>query len=482
MNNKSIKGFTLVELIVVITILAILWTLAFISLQWYSRDSRDSARISDLALMKKSLWVVAAVSWKYPDPDNFVEVTYSGATVLKQWTFWDSVRIALAWNISKVPLDPLFDIEYNYSVINIWNQFEVSTVMEGWLISYDYDITNQAGAVSDNEVAPYVSWDYYYNDIKVSTGSNCYVITIPGLTINNFTSSWEIDTVTNYRFLYDWGTNIPTNYLSNIDVVNWTNFQVSEVYNKCSIDTIDDLNLYVSNLSRAYQQLNWVKKFENIIFTSHTTSFKLGAITRLKKDEILASTNIAEQVKALAPYTTFSDSFSWSVWTLIKNHSPDIGSFWSWSGSVWGSHYEISADAALINDGTVETIYPVLSYWVADTKLSFDIIDIAGGEVYAYSNYYYDGTNNNYYELKITPTNYTITQKIGLVEDELSKIDQTISPNSKIDFNVVGNIIIFSINNVEKERIIASILPWIWNSRIRITPTIKIDNYTLSYK
>lgn len=43
MSNKykNIKAFTLVELIVVITILAILWTIAFISLQWYTRDARS---------------------------------------------------------------------------------------------------------------------------------------------------------------------------------------------------------------------------------------------------------------------------------------------------------------------------------------------------------------------------------------------------------------------------------------------------------
>ncbi len=42
------KWFTLVELIVVITILAILGTIAFISLQGYSGDARNSKRVSDL--------------------------------------------------------------------------------------------------------------------------------------------------------------------------------------------------------------------------------------------------------------------------------------------------------------------------------------------------------------------------------------------------------------------------------------------------
>lgn len=42
------KWFTLVELIVVITILAILGTIAFISLQGYSADARNSKRTSDI--------------------------------------------------------------------------------------------------------------------------------------------------------------------------------------------------------------------------------------------------------------------------------------------------------------------------------------------------------------------------------------------------------------------------------------------------
>jgi len=46
--KKVQKGFTLVELIVVITILAILGTIAFISLQGYSQDAKNSKVTSDL--------------------------------------------------------------------------------------------------------------------------------------------------------------------------------------------------------------------------------------------------------------------------------------------------------------------------------------------------------------------------------------------------------------------------------------------------
>jgi prepilin-type N-terminal cleavage/methylation domain-containing protein len=52
-NTKS--AFTLVELIVVITILAILGTIAFISLQGYSADARNSKRISDLGNIQSAI-------------------------------------------------------------------------------------------------------------------------------------------------------------------------------------------------------------------------------------------------------------------------------------------------------------------------------------------------------------------------------------------------------------------------------------------
>lgn len=53
--KKLQKGFTLVELIVVITILAILGTIAFISLQGYSQDAKNSKVSSDLSTLASAI-------------------------------------------------------------------------------------------------------------------------------------------------------------------------------------------------------------------------------------------------------------------------------------------------------------------------------------------------------------------------------------------------------------------------------------------
>jgi len=68
---KHIKqAFTLVELIVVITILAILGTIAFVSLQGYSKDARNSARVSDVSIINTSLELLSLQTGKYPTPSN----------------------------------------------------------------------------------------------------------------------------------------------------------------------------------------------------------------------------------------------------------------------------------------------------------------------------------------------------------------------------------------------------------------------------
>jgi len=84
MRNTKSSAFTLVELIVVITILAILGTIAFISLQGYSADARNSKRTSDLgniqsAMSLKMVEGVPIMSFVTGTANNLLPISLAGS-------------------------------------------------------------------------------------------------------------------------------------------------------------------------------------------------------------------------------------------------------------------------------------------------------------------------------------------------------------------------------------------------------------------
>ena len=80
-SRKRFLGFTLVELIVVITILAILGTIGFLSIQGYSTSARDGSRIGNLVNLQKGLVLWKVVAGTFPMPENAVVLTASGVTI-----------------------------------------------------------------------------------------------------------------------------------------------------------------------------------------------------------------------------------------------------------------------------------------------------------------------------------------------------------------------------------------------------------------
>ncbi len=95
--KRKFLWFTLVELIVVITILVILWTIAFLNLWGFSGSARDSARISNLANLQKGLNVYQVRTWTYPMPESSVAITASWTPIGYQWFAKDIV-----WGIAKI--------------------------------------------------------------------------------------------------------------------------------------------------------------------------------------------------------------------------------------------------------------------------------------------------------------------------------------------------------------------------------------------
>lgn len=125
MKNK--KAFSFVELIVSISILAVISTIWFISYISYLWDSRDSQRKSDLAQMWSALKVYKQKRWYFPNPWDYFNLTFRWEVVVNQWLFNSNVRLN---TIDKLPLDPKTKSAYAYSITKNAQEYELSTTLE----------------------------------------------------------------------------------------------------------------------------------------------------------------------------------------------------------------------------------------------------------------------------------------------------------------------------------------------------------------
>ena len=155
--NKQKKAFTLVELIVVITILAILWTIAFISLQWYSKDTRNSVRLSDLLNIDKTLWIKLVTAWKVPVPYNKIDITASGTIFIYQWNAWERVLDSL-W-VSNWWKDPKDETYYTYATNVSLNKYQIIWFMEWDAIASNSLIDNSYAVTDLTDRSIITKWD-----------------------------------------------------------------------------------------------------------------------------------------------------------------------------------------------------------------------------------------------------------------------------------------------------------------------------------
>ncbi len=184
-KTKSVKkGFTLLELLIVIGVLAVLATATLLVLNPVEilRQSRDSTRISDLANLKNalSIYITGIAS---PDLDggttSCATLCYTNASSVttncggrhsSKTTTEDSTRetdatgwIPVNFNaipggspIPVLPIDPTNNATYFYSYAcdNTNTTFELDTVFESvkYLTTENYDGTDGGGSAATYEI------------------------------------------------------------------------------------------------------------------------------------------------------------------------------------------------------------------------------------------------------------------------------------------------------------------------------------------
>ncbi len=195
-TKTKFYGFTLVELIVVITILAILGTIGFLSVGGYSSRARDSARVGDTAQVTKSLDLAIVTSGSYPVPDNSFAVTYSGGVVWNQGTIGSNVMQYFKGTISggginKKPVDPLSNTEYVYSSLAEGKAYQIKADYEGNLAQNamgEKSILDIASAAPGNPTIAYIRGNYGGVTAKTTTGGIVYILAVPSIITNSGTT------------------------------------------------------------------------------------------------------------------------------------------------------------------------------------------------------------------------------------------------------------------------------------------------------
>lgn len=231
-QNK--KWFTLVELIIVITILAILGTIWFVSFQWYTADARNTKRTSDLsslqwALEAKRAWTSLSLVWfvdsttssKITDPN----MSIAWQIVASSWTLYN------AWIM-------------NFALLGIWaesfkdpNWFDYSfgaTSLKNWQYQF-------AATLEWEQPTAIVKWDYKN---RTATGSKVTWV----VSARNNKMFQITDTATLWR-LFVWDT-----------VTDWINNRiVKNVSSDLTYITVNDtIQSGTTSLELALNEFEWL--------------------------------------------------------------------------------------------------------------------------------------------------------------------------------------------------------------------------------
>ena len=153
---KKIKAFTLVELIISVSVLAILSAIWFISYSWYLMWVRDVSRISELTSLSEWLKLYSLKS-NMPLPDDYIEIKDGWEVIAYQWYIWknilDSIDYSNKW------IDPLYKTYYSYYLTFNRNHFQLMAILEEEYDSHVVSfLSNKVFATDYSDWFPYVYW------------------------------------------------------------------------------------------------------------------------------------------------------------------------------------------------------------------------------------------------------------------------------------------------------------------------------------
>lgn len=239
------KWFTLVELIVSTTILAVLTTIGFYTYTQYISDARDGVRKTDLATLNSELSLYKKQRWAYPYPWDYFELHNRWEAVAYQWYMNKNVSLSTA---ESIPLDPELQIPYMYSVTKNRQEHQIG------LSIYNNDVPYAMVSGSYKSVSKNI-----LPNILIASGAST------AIEVNSAVGAWS--TNRNWFMFNLWTHNLPYDFESGIPTTDGTTFTnlLSEVsndywqnsdYRSCGEIDSAGKNITISGSTDEYQILS----------------------------------------------------------------------------------------------------------------------------------------------------------------------------------------------------------------------------------
>ncbi|MFK7780515.1 MAG: two-component regulator propeller domain-containing protein [Candidatus Gracilibacteria bacterium] len=213
-----INAFTLVELIVVITILLVLSTIVFYSVTGYLKQARDVSRFENLNRIDFGIELFVIEKGFYPKPDNGIEITFSGSELWNQGTFGDNLLLSIG-KLSAKPVDLVSMNDFTYSLANDGKQYELGAVLESDQLILN-NFVSETYAKSRIPVRSMVVGNYNGFTLSVGTGGLVYILALPTILSYDTTETDIIKLIEKKTLAYRGYGNIAASYTGTVFIID----------------------------------------------------------------------------------------------------------------------------------------------------------------------------------------------------------------------------------------------------------------------